>query len=104
MSLIGSYKDFPREKATLSALSTTPQNVGTASRDVYVSGFIITGGAASNGVIFRSTDNSGSFIVQVPAGVVVTSPCGFFQAAGLEVLTVAPAGDIAVTVFYTQNP
>jgi hypothetical protein len=101
------HSEYPGNVFSTVALTTTPQTVFTGKRKV--SHMVITGGAALETIIFRGIDNTPEYWrLLVPISATITISRGWEvyaeesdgSGSGLEILTLDPAGDVGVAIFY----
>jgi hypothetical protein len=96
------HAEYPRGVFHTAVLTNVAQDVGTSGQAVKVSHYLIrSGGGGNDVIIFRnSAGTSEYFRIDVPAQTSICDPRGFTADEGLEVLTLAAAGDVYLSVFY----
>jgi hypothetical protein len=95
---------FPRGLFQTLVLTNVAQDVGTAGVPQRVKWIDITGGAAAEVIIFRSSDGATEYFrlnVGI-AGTLHLDGFSFYAKSGLEILTADAAGDVKVTIAYVD--
>jgi hypothetical protein len=96
----------PRFGTAVASLTNTPQPLLRAVPSRILTFCVISGGAASEDVIFRGIGGTPVYTtVTVAAGALIArSLNATIPAAGLEVVTSSPAGDVTVECAYKVGP